>query len=105
MQPAVSDATGALLHALRLRFGGGGGFVVEEIRSRRWASVTFRGARHELALRLDGDAAAAERFCDGLEAADFRLAGHIVADIALVSQERRADCVRVRLEALTVEDR
>lgn len=106
MQPAVSDATGALLAAIRAGLGDGSGFVLEEIRSRRWASVTFRGARHELAFRLEGEAgaAAAARFLAGLEAADFPLAGHILADIALVGHERRPGCARIRLEALTVED-
>ncbi|MFN3387557.1 MAG: hypothetical protein ACK40O_01395 [Allosphingosinicella sp.] len=106
MQPAVSDATGALLAAIRRRAGDAARFVMEEIRSRRWASVTFRGARHEFAFRLEGAASgdAAERFLAGLEAADFTLPGHILADIALVAQERRPGSVLIRLEALTVEE-
>ncbi|MBV9930859.1 MAG: hypothetical protein JO013_07930 [Alphaproteobacteria bacterium] len=102
----MGDAGTALLRALRAMLEGAGALVVEEVRSRRWASVTFAGARHELALRLEGDGAeaAAARFVAGLDAAEFALAGHIVADIALVAEERRRGCARLRIEALTVED-
>jgi hypothetical protein len=101
------DATTALLRAVRAAAGGPeGAFVLEEVASRSWASVTFSGARHELAFRLEGDGAeaAAERFASGLEAAEFPLRGHILADIALVDEERRPGWARLRLEALTVED-
>ena len=106
MQRELSDATGALLRALAPALGPYGRISVEEVRSRSWASVTFSGARHDLALRLEGDGAeaAAERFLGGLEAAEFPLDGHVLADISLVSQERRPGCVRIRLEALTVRD-
>ena len=79
---------------------------VEEVRSRAWASVTFGGARHELWLRLEGAGAeeAADRLLAQLGTAEFALRGHIVADIALVSQERRPGSVRLRIEALTVKD-
>ena len=106
MRPPLNDATTALLRAIRGSFVSFAGFVVEEVRSRSWASVTFSGARHELAFRLDGEGAedAAASFLDGLEAAEFDLRGHVLADIALVSEERRPGCARIRLEALTVED-
>ena len=83
------------------------GFVLEEIRSRRWASVTFQGARHELVFRLEGEGAeaAAARFLSGLDARDFALRGHLVADVSLVAEERRPGFARIRLEALTVEER
>jgi hypothetical protein len=81
--------------------------VFEEIRSRRWASVTFQGARHELVFRLEGEGAeeAAGRFLSHLDASGFRLRGHLVADVALVEQERRPGLARIRLDALTVEER
>jgi hypothetical protein len=83
------------------------GFVLEEIRSRRWASVTFRGARHELAFRLEGEGAeaAAGRFLSGLDPRAFALRGHLLADLSLVAQERRPGLARIRLEALTVEEK
>lgn len=107
MSPALSDATSALLRAVRLNLLSFRGFVLEEIRSRSWASVTFSGARHELAFRLEGPGAeqAGSRFLAELDVAEFELRGHILADIALVSEERRPGWVRIRLEALTVDDR
>jgi len=101
----IEDATTALLRATLnfLDFPA----TVERIRSRSWASITFTGARHELTLRLDGEGAdeAADRFCAGVETAEFDLRRHILADIALVGREAAADGgVRLRIEALTVED-
>ena len=102
----INDATTALLRAIRARLGDFPGFCLEEISSRSWASVTFAGARHQLAFRLDGEGAdvAASAFVDGLDSAEFALRGHILADIALVSEERTPDRATIRLEALTVED-
>lgn len=102
----AGDATSALLRAVRGMLGRAAEFVLEEVRSRSWASVTFSGARHELAFRLEGEGAeaAAAGLLSGLDAAEFPLRGHILADIALVSEERRPGFARVRLEALTVED-
>ena len=99
------DATTSLLRAIVnfMNFN----VCFEEIRSRSWASVTFTGARHELALRLDGEGAeqAADRLCGALDTAELDLRGHILADIALVSREAADQAgVRIRLEALTVED-
>jgi hypothetical protein len=107
MSPALSDATSSLLRAVRMHLQHPGGFILEEIISRSWASVTFSGARHLLAFRLEGPGAeqAGARFLADLDAAEFELRGHILADIALLSEERRPDWVRIRLEALTVDDR
>ena len=101
----LNDATTAFLRALSVNFVNFR-MTIEEIRSRSWASVTFTGARHELTFRIGGDgaAAAADRFLSHLEAAEFDLRGHILADIALVSDERGDDWIRISLEALTVED-
>jgi hypothetical protein len=107
MNAMTSDATSLLLRSLRVKFGLSEGLVFEEIRSRAWASATFSGARHELVLRLDGynAGAVADRLLLGLDAAEFTLRGHILADIALVQREALAGGVqRLRLEALTVED-
>jgi len=101
------DAASALMHAIWARFAGLE-LKLEEIRSRSWASITFSGARHEAAIRIEGKGAraAVDRFLAGLEAADFRLKHHILADIALVSDQRRdgEDAVLLELEALTVEE-
>ena len=103
----VNDATTALIRAMRVSFVNFE-LVVEEVRSRSWASATFAGARHELTFRVKGPGAgeASEEFVRHLEAAEFPLRGHVMADIALVSEERPdgADWARISLEALTVED-
>ncbi|HEY9553453.1 hypothetical protein [Allosphingosinicella sp.] len=111
MQPLTNDATTTLLRAIRVTFVNFDAVIFEEIVSRGWASVTFTGARHEIALRLDGEGAdgAASAFLAHLETTEFRLRGHVLADIALVSEERStrpdgAPRIRIRLEALTVED-
>lgn len=106
MKP-LNDATTAFLRAIRVTFDT---FEVEieELRSRSWASATFVGARHELTFRVSGEGAtsAADRFIATLGAAEFDLRGHVLADLALVSEERRdgEDAVRIQVEALTVED-
>ncbi len=65
--------------------------VVEEIRSVDWASITFVGARHCFDLRLDGNP---ESIADAMQALtlripdwEFRIPGHIVADIDLAGVE------------------
>jgi hypothetical protein len=111
MSPLRSDAIGPLLRAIRIKTGGHPVMRVEEACSRSWASVTFVGARHELTLVLHGNEALAkaDTFLAGLEATEFHLDGHILADIALVSREDMKGAgdqpeVRLKLEALTVED-
>jgi hypothetical protein len=108
------DATTAILRAVRanlLAFGGIEALVLEEIRSRSWASVTFSGARHVITFRLSGPGCeeAADAFLTALDVAEFEMRGHLMADIALVSRESlRGEAaeseVRISLEALTVED-
>jgi hypothetical protein len=108
MRTVTADATSALVDAVSASFASFAvDLTVEEVVSRAWASVTFRGARHEIGLRLEGEGAvaAASEFVKGLEAADFRLPGHVVADIALLSETRQPRSVSLRLEALTVRDR
>ena len=107
MRTLTSDASAALRRALQAKLGPCTAFVVEEMRSRSWASVTFEGARHELTLLLTGEGAksAADQFLAGLEVEEFALRGHILADILAVERDDLADGdVRIRLEALTVEE-
>lgn len=105
----MSDATTALLRAISVNFVNLEP-VIEEIRSRDWASGTFAGTRHEWTFRIEGEGAeaAADTFLDGIDEAEFDLRGHILADIALVKQERTSGTdgplVRISLEALTVAD-
>jgi hypothetical protein len=109
MQRMIEDAATALLRALWAQFTGFDGlFRVDELTSRGWASVTFTGARHRVAFSLVGAGAgtAADCFLQRMEDSDFDLRGHILADIALTSEERdpSGEQVQLRLEALTVED-
>ena len=107
MRTLTSDASAALRRALHAKLGPRELFVIEEMRSRSWASVTFEGARHEVTLRLTGDGtrATTEQFLAGLEVEEFALRGHILADIVVVGRDDLADRdVRIRLEALTVEE-
>ena len=106
-QRSPADAATAFLEALRARLLPFAGFVLDEIKSRRWASVTFQGARHEIDFRLEGEGAeaAAGRFLGGLDARDFALKGHLLANLTLVAQERHPGFARIRLDALTVEEK
>jgi hypothetical protein len=107
MSPPLTDSATALLQSIRVRFATFAGFTLEEVRSRRWASVTFQGHRHEIQFKLEGTGAeeVASRFLSGLEARDFPMRGHLLADLSLEFEERRPGFARIRLEALTVEDR
>ena len=82
--------------------------TVEPLSRTDWASVTFSGARHRLraVLRGTGAVGAAADFLDVMDELDLPIAGHIVADIALVSEERCDEgCYAcLLLEALTIED-
>ncbi|HEX2763306.1 MAG TPA: hypothetical protein VHM92_05605 [Allosphingosinicella sp.] len=102
----MNDAATSFLRAVRAGVAWFSGFVLEEMRSRAWASVTFAGCRHQLSFRLQGEGAeeAAAALLGGLSAREFPMRGHLLADVAIVSQERRPGSVRISLEALTVED-
>ena len=97
-----------LKRVLRFYFIGLGAPVTfESVASRPWASITFSGERHRLALCLPGPGAqaAVDTFLDGLEDREFGLRGHVLADIEAAGIQRDADGqIRLRLEALTVED-
>lgn len=71
--------------------------------SEAWASATFAGARHRLELAPVA-ATSADRFASGLQEAEYRLPGHLVADIAVAARTVTRDGVALTIEALTVED-
>jgi hypothetical protein len=109
MRTLTHDAGTALLRALGASFAAfKGQFRVDELSSRAWASVTFSGARHKVAFTLEGEdaSAAAEAFLARIGEAQFELRGHILADVALIAEERapEGDRASIRIEALTVED-
>ncbi|WP_448581512.1 hypothetical protein [Thermaurantiacus sp.] len=78
-----------------------------------WASLTFAGARHSLALRLHGPMDAVETASDRLEAllvaGDFPLAGHFLADFAIGEKTGEilpdgSMTLSIELEALTIAE-
>lgn len=99
---ARTDATSALIAAIREE--AGPGFVLEAVRSRRWASVTFAGARHEVTFRIEGAGAGIDRISRALEGVEIRANGHILADLAILGTNPIPEGLAVRVEALTVED-
>lgn len=80
-------------------------FPLEEVRTRAWRSANFRGLRHEFALCFNGPSAgsAADGFIERLQPKQLEAPGHVVADVKLVSDERRPNWARLRIEVLTVE--
>lgn len=95
-RPRIDPAAGALIRSVRALAGGA---VVVEAESEPWESLTFRGARHRIALRLP-DANAVRRIAALLPEHEFALARHIVAEVA----EVRTEGTLLRFSALTVED-
>ena len=70
--------------------------------STRWASVTFTGARHRFTLAA-ARSTSLDAWLAGLAEAEFRLRGHLVADL-VVAGTHTGDPAEITLEALTVED-
>ena len=78
--------------------------VVESAEARRWASATFVGARHRITLSgPSGDATL--RWIAALPEAEFRLRGHLVADVTVAAHARDGAGFRATIEVLTVEER
>ncbi len=74
-----------------------------------WASVTFSGTRHNIALRFTGDAAVAagEAFIAALPDHEFTIPRQLVADASIVSAEHRLlpeAALLVEVELLLLED-
>lgn len=103
----VQDPATGLIRALVTL--GNGAAIFEEHRGTSWASATFKGMRHAITLSFSGGDAMAigERLADMLPEHEFQIAGHIVADLAIVDIYRRregAPHMTLKIEALTVED-
>lgn len=101
------DAHDGLLRALQARIGTELPLEIRNARSEPWASATFSGSRHSFALALSGPKAiaATARLAARLDAIEFDLPGHLVADIALTRHDHGPDHSAFSIEALTVEDR
>ena len=76
---------------------------------RPWASATFSGSRHMIALSFSGDeaTAAGERLIAALDEHEFDIAGWLVADAAVVETSQSlvpTPLLTVELEILLLED-
>ncbi|MBA2932857.1 hypothetical protein HZF05_01985 [Sphingomonas sp. CGMCC 1.13654] len=82
-----------------------GPFTVVAATSRDWASGLFDGARHRIALRLEGDdrTARAWHLAERLSDADLPVPHGFVADVQ-VTGRLDGETVIVGLEALTIDD-
>ena len=70
----------------------------------RWASATFTGARHELCISAAASPAL-DAWLSALGEHEFRLPGHLVADLTVTQARRVGERTTARIEALTVESR
>ena len=104
----LSAAAALLLRSLKARAGVERDRIfITHCRSVDWQSLTFTGERHEIGLRLSGPGAAdaLARLSDGLAGAEWKLHGHVVAEIVIVATHRARDgSIDVDLEALTLSD-
>jgi hypothetical protein len=82
-----------------------GPFVTVAATSSTWASGLFDGARHRIAIRLEGEDAAgrAERLAAVLPEADLPIPRGFVADLQ-VTGLLDGEAVIVAIEALTIDD-
>jgi hypothetical protein len=98
----VDRACAALLRALKPH---AGPFTLVATSSRPWASATFIGARHRLAIALEGEDAAARatRLQATLSEADVDFHGGFVADILVTARLDGASPV-LGIEALTIDE-
>lgn len=107
--PPVRDrSVGARLLAALHALAGGQGELLEH-RQSPWASVTFSGTRHELALRFAGSEAlaAGEEFIAALPEHEFTIPRQLVADAAVIAVDHvlhPAPLLDVRCELLLLDE-
>ncbi|MFC3214316.1 hypothetical protein [Novosphingobium panipatense] len=89
-----------------LRLAGRGAELLHQA-ERLWASATFSGARHTIALAFEGEAIErGEAFIAALPDHEFTIPRHLVADAAVVAVEHRQAPSRlaIEVELLLLED-
>lgn len=128
MRGLIADAHSRLLRAMRATIAADPWFdgwadragdpaapslVIEDFSSEPWASLTFRGMRHTLAIRLHGAQNAVETAYDRLEAMleepDLALPGHFLAELERVESNGEIHfdgsmTLGIHFEALTIEE-
>lgn len=87
---APQRSTGDRLREAVLALGDFRGQIITHT-EKAWASITFSGARHTLALLFAGEEAveAGERFLAALPDHEFAIPGQLVADAAVTEAEHR----------------
>ena len=70
----------------------------------RWASATFTGARHAVALSAPPSPALIA-WIAVLPETELALRGHLVADLSVVAARHAGEEITIELEILTVEER
>ncbi len=86
MRPRCDHAQAAILRVIAQTVAPlGARLVIEELRSRDWASLTLTGARHELDVRLDGVGAEAALALlqEQLPDAAIAISGRILAELVV----------------------
>lgn len=126
MRGMLADAHVRLLRAVRATVGAdrwfdgwsipdgsGPGMVIEGFESQPWASLTFKGERHQIRIRLEGEMTAVEAAYDRLEAMftqpELDIPGHVLAEMQLAEShgEIHPDgrmSLAILFEALTIEE-
>lgn len=102
----MSDPIKAISRHLHQRCAPWAEMIVDRSDSEDWHSLLFDGGRHQFALRLIGDdlEPGLKALPGWIEAADFSIAGHLIADLKLVALDRQAGQALLALEALTIAD-
>jgi hypothetical protein len=109
MRLPLSTAAAGLLRALLARAGvSRNRILLSEFQSVDWQSLTLVGERHHIRLHVPppDSGQIVDRLTNGLEDAEFVIAGQIVADIAVIGTPHvEADgSVTVEIEALTIAE-
>ena len=98
------DAGTLLVRAIRAQAAAAGVVVaVRSIADRPWASATFVGTRHEVALDAQ-PAIARDRWIAGLAEAEWTIRGHLVADVVVDRVVDTGGDAALSMSILTIED-
>ena len=100
--PRAPDAGTLLVRALRT-MGAAFAVRVDRVGGRPWASATFAGDRHVVAL-AGPTVPGLRAWLEALPEADFALQGHLVADLCIDTVETIGDTLVATLTILTIED-
>lgn len=99
-----TDAGMSLVRSLRLQADDSAvAIVVRSIASRPWASATFSGTQHQVAIEVP-PGVSSDRWIAGLPDAEWAVRGHLVADVVIDRVAISAHDRAVSISILTIED-